>query len=139
MISWHNWLFESHLKINIILSVKGQFFSDHSALTNRPDAKTQLSIIILKIWVFKGQKSSILILLSNFQAKNPKKVGRNPEKNKWKLRFCVWSVCQGTMIWEKVTFTYKNLLLIIVGRRKCRRMDSWASDTQSKVSQFWMK
>ena len=27
---------------------KGHFFSDHSALTNRPDAKTQLSLIFFK-------------------------------------------------------------------------------------------
>ena len=29
--------------------VKGHFFSDHSALTNRPDAKTQLSLIFFRI------------------------------------------------------------------------------------------
>ena len=27
---------------------KGHFFSDHSALTNRPDAKTQLSLIFFE-------------------------------------------------------------------------------------------
>ena len=27
---------------------KGHFFSDHSTLTNRPDAKTQLSLIFLR-------------------------------------------------------------------------------------------
>ena len=53
--------------------VKGHFFSDDSGLTNRPDTKTKLSLIFLKICAFKGQKSSILTLLSNFQAKNPKK------------------------------------------------------------------
>ena len=25
------------------------------------------------------------------------------QKNKWKLRFCIWSVCQSAMIWEKMT------------------------------------
>ena len=33
---------------------KGHFFSDHSTLTNKPDAKTQLSLIFLKVWAFKG-------------------------------------------------------------------------------------
>ena len=28
---------------------KGHFFSGHSTLTNRPDAKTQLSLILLRI------------------------------------------------------------------------------------------
>ena len=35
-------------------SHKGHFFSGDSALTNRPDANTQLSPIFLKIWTFKG-------------------------------------------------------------------------------------
>ena len=30
--------------------IKGHFFSDHSTLTNRPDAKTQLSLIFLRIF-----------------------------------------------------------------------------------------
>ena len=37
-----------------IILVKGHFFSDDSALTNKPDAKTQLLLISFKIWAFKS-------------------------------------------------------------------------------------
>ena len=49
--------------------------------------------------------------MSNFQAKIQKI--RNPQKKKWKLRFCVWFVCQSTMIWEKVTFTKDKKSVIL--------------------------
>ena len=42
------------VKVSIYFRNKGHFFSDHSTLTNRPDAKMQLSLIFLKIWAFKG-------------------------------------------------------------------------------------
>ena len=52
-----------------MIPVKGHFFSDISALTNRPDANTQLSLF-LKIWT---RNHLFFTLLSNFQAKNSKK------------------------------------------------------------------
>ena len=64
--------------------------------------------------------------MSNFKAKNKKKAGRNPMKNKWKLRFCVWSVCQSTMIWEKVTF---NLLI--------KKKQTYENLAASKISFNW--
>ena len=46
--------------------------------------------------------------MSNCPAKNPKKQ-EEIQQNKWKLSFCIWSVCHITIIWEKVTFNLSVL------------------------------
>ena len=46
-------VFKIHLEPGRGVS-KGHFFSDHSTLTNRPDAHTQLLLMFLKIWAFEG-------------------------------------------------------------------------------------
>ena len=49
-----NSFLQDHLKSKQSQVSKGQFFSDHSALTNRSDTKMQFSLILLKIWALKS-------------------------------------------------------------------------------------
>lgn len=63
------------------------------------------------------------------------------ENSKWKYPFCVWSVCQTTIIWEKVTFTSLLSLENKVLAAKFRTYDTlhFSRDCNEYSLIYWTK